>query len=520
LHFDGQKTQAKNAKKDETTTSEAKPKDEASLSKKNAASLTTSVPREQVNKTYGLLGTAIINIEDAQGQKIQCRAILDSASQINIITQRTARKLGLRKSASSLNVNGVGLSNQPTKQRVYASISSTVHKFEAGMEACIMPAIVPNQPSIQFNTDDWPIPQELTLADPKFNYPGPVDVLIGVELYYDIIQPMRLHLGKDLPFLQNSVFGWMVAGPIAHTMLTKAPTCAILTNKVELDLQRYWEQEEINDEAKGGTQEEQQCEEYFNCTVKRTSEGRFVVRLPFKEDPNLLGQSRQVAYQRFLAVERRLDLNPELKSSYIKFMNEYRQLGHMTEIDPRTIQHPSYFLPHHGVIRPESTTTKLRVVFDASATTSKNVSLNDLLATGPTVQDDLFSILTRFRLPKFVFIADIEKMYRQILVDEADRRYQLIFWRSSSKDPIKTFQLNTVTYGTTSAPYLASKCLQRLAQLEKVNHPVASDIVLKDFYVDDVMSGFNSLNEALHAQKDLNKLLGKGGFKLRKWCGN
>ncbi|XP_037960437.1 uncharacterized protein LOC119689635 [Teleopsis dalmanni] len=138
---------------------------------------------------------------------------------------------------------------------------------------------------------------------------------------------------------------------------------------------------------------------------------------------------------------------------------EYERLGHMTEVNLDSMLTPRYFIPHHCVLKPDSTTTKLRVVFDASAKTISGHSLNDLMYNGPAVESDLFSTLLRFRRPRFVFTTDIEKMYRQVLINPEDRRYQLIIWRSSPNSTIRYYQLNTITYGTRAAPYLATRCL-------------------------------------------------------------
>jgi len=127
-------------------------------------------------------------------------------------------------------------------------------------------------------------------------------------------------------------------------------------------------------------------------------------------------------------LEKRLSKDPALKQQYANFMHEYIRLGHMEEVPFTMIEDTHYFLPHHCVLKPESTTTKLRVVFDGSAKTTTNLSLNDVLATGPATQGDVFTVLLRFRLPRYVFTADIEKMYRQIKIDPADMKYQLIWW--------------------------------------------------------------------------------------------
>ena len=104
-------------------------------------------------------------------------------------------------------------------------------------------------------------------------------------------------------------------------------------------------------------------------------------------------------------------------------------------------------------------------MFDRSAFSTPGVSLNDTLHTRPKLQEDLFDILLRFRSHQYVLTGDIDKMYRQILIRPEDRKYQLILWRNF-KGEFDTYQLNTVTFGLSAAPYLALRCLKQLADDE------------------------------------------------------
>lgn len=179
-----------------------------------------------------------------------------------------------------------------------------------------------------------------------------------------------------------------------------------------------------------------------------------------------------------------------------------------------------YYLPHHAVVRPDSTTTKLRVVFDGSCKTTSGFALNDILLKGPTIQDTLLSQLFRFRMKPVVIKGDIEKMYRQVLVAESDQAFQRIVYRSSPTDPLQTYQLKTVTYGTKTAPYLATRCLEQLSIDEAANYPAAALVVKSSFYVDDLLAGFDSLDEAMAATKQIIPMLASAGLSLRKWSSN
>jgi len=210
-----------------------------------------------------------------------------------------------------------------------------------------------------------------------------------------------------------------------------------------------------------------------------------------------------------------------LRISYIEFLREYEKLGHMRRISTRDREEGvSIYLPHHGVMKGESQDAKLRVVLDASCKTSTRISLNDALMVGPTIQQDLVSILMRFRAFAYAFTADVEKMYRQILIDNSQNRLQRILWRSNQNAPIDTYELLTVTYGTSSAPFLATRCIQHLAREHAAEYPLGSKCALRDFYVDDLLTGADTIDEVERVREEVVELLRLGHFELRKWSSN
>lgn len=178
------------------------------------------------------------------------------------------------------------------------------------------------------------------------------------------------------------------------------------------------------------------------------------------------------------------------------------------------------YLPHHGVTKEASSSTKLRVVFDASSKNNKGVALNDILLCGPVLQDNLIDIVLRFRFHKVMLTADLQKMYRQVLIHPVDRKVQRILWRFSFEEPIQEYQLNTVTYGQSCASYLAIRCLRVLAIEGKECYSMASSALLSDTYIDDIITGADSMEEARDLQRQLIELLLKGGFEAHKWCSN
>jgi len=206
---------------------------------------------------------------------------------------------------------------------------------------------------------------------------------------------------------------------------------------------------------------------------------------------------------------------------YVNFMQEYVNLEHMTIVNESIAElKPIVYLPHHGLVKEHNSSIKLRVVFDASAKNSRGVSLNDVLLVGPALQDDLINIIIRFRFHKVVITADLQKMYRQVLVHPNDRNCQRILWRFSLEEPVKEYQLNTVTYGQACAPYLAIRCLRQLATEGSGRYSLAARALLNDTYVDDIITGADTIDDARNLRKQLVALLAEGKFKAHKWCSN
>jgi len=263
-----------------------------------------------------------------------------------------------------------------------------------------------------------------------------MNTLINQEALTYSLEPIEiLRSGRrtrpgNYPVLQETVLGWTLSGR-TPTVTQNEPQRTFLLRDDNLghNLNCFWEVEAV--EQSSMTAEQQVCEEHFVTHTTQQYDGRYVVRLPTKMEPNQLGASRLSAERRLHAIERRLERDPQLKVQYHSFMKEYEELGHMESVKSQEGK-TCYFLPHHPVFKATSTTTKTRVVFDGGAKTSNGLSLNDILQVGPTVQQDLYSIVLRFRTHQMCFTADIAKMYSQVVVHPEDGDLHRILWRYSS----------------------------------------------------------------------------------------
>ncbi|XP_058448801.1 uncharacterized protein LOC131428773 [Malaya genurostris] len=471
-----------------------------------------------------ILSTALVCVKDSRGNSLLGRALLDSCSQHCLMTTSFSNKLKFKETPAFLCIQGVGSSKETSSKSVKAAVtarSTDISSYAEEMQFHILPKLTIELPTLSFNPSQWCLPEDATLADPWFHQSGPIDMIIGAEYYIDLLEEGRFKATEEGPTLQKTVFGWIVSGrvPIPESKPTVSTTYVCLTADIQELLTRFWELETCRS-LSTNSMEESACEKIFQETTVRDETGRFIVTLPKRQTIlKQLGESRTTAVKRFMGLERRLMANSELKALYSDFILEYQVLGHMKPIVEDSTE-TAYYLPHHAVLKPDSTTTKLRVVFDASCRTSTGFSLNDALMVGPVVQDDLLNIIIRFRLHRYALVADIAKMYRMVQVQPADQPLQRILWRESPDQPIKTYQLTTVTYGTASAPYLATKCLQQLAEDGKLTYVVAARVLKKDFYVDDMLSGVDKLEDGQRFVSEMIELMQSAGFSLRKWNSN
>ncbi|GFT50520.1 DUF1758 domain-containing protein [Trichonephila clavipes] len=357
------------------------------------------------------------------------------------------------------------------------------------------------------------------VADPAFYKSGPIDVLLGVDLTLPLLKVQTLSLGKDKPFTIRSQLGWIIGGKA-----NSSGQNSFHVNHIQLVsdhlINKFWELDSVLC-SKPLTSLEEACEDHFVKTHSRDENGRYTVRLPFHTPTTRLGNSKQNDIRILISVERHHISNPDKYKLYRNFMKEYLDLKHLELAPDSEINNvKSLYLRHHGVVRDTSCTAKLRVVFDASSKPSSGLSLNDLLMVGLRVQPELFPILIQFRIFSVVICTDVEKMFRQIKVHEGDVDWQRILWRDSPTEPIREYRITTVTYGTSSAPFLSTRTLRQLAIDEQENYPAASRATLSHFYVDDLLSGSATKKGAIQLVSELQEIMKRGGFSLRKWVSN
>ncbi|XP_011156436.1 uncharacterized protein LOC105193608 [Solenopsis invicta] len=360
-------------------------------------------------------------------------ALFNPGSELTLISESLSRELKLQRFRLPVSISGVGCVDAGSYTYPAQIELSSVHSPESAflVIATIMRSLTPYSPSRAASQDP-------TSANP-------IEIIIGADLYSEILLDSRRKGEFGQPYAQNTIFGWVLSGPTSSSPFLLSASvycCSHVTcssgDSPTLDqaLRRFWEVEESPRKIVF-TPDKLQCEEHFLTTHSRCSDGRYIVRLPFKNGPPIkIGSSRGAATRCLSSSLRRFRKSPDLQKEYSEFLREYEEMDHMRESPPLSKSSQCVFIPRHSVIRDGSSTTRLRVVFNASSVTSNATSLNDHMLAGPKLQTELTAVILRWRQFRYVYSADIAKMYRQILVDPRDVDYQRILWcKSKSSCP-------------------------------------------------------------------------------------
>ncbi|XP_070854179.1 uncharacterized protein [Drosophila suzukii] len=339
------------------------------------------------------------------GTNYRARALIDSGSEATFITERLFNLIKLPFRHIQAQVSGLNqtVSAQATKLCHFSIRGPNKPGLQLETAAYVLPELAGKLPSYPIPRDALIYLPAIPLADPTILESSQIDVLIGADILPSVLLSGTLKNICGSLLGQKTIFGCVLS---AQLLVHRAKSGSAFTTQItessdrglEKLLTKFWEVENI-------PTTDSYCESNFLQTITRDASGRYVVTLPFREPENFgskLGYSRSIALAQFLRNENRLKRDFPLKEQYDSVIQEYLDLGHMREVPP-SYDSPSYYLPHHSVVKPESTTTKLRVVFNAYSPSANGTSLNDILHAGPILQSDLTIQILKWRYFQYVF---------------------------------------------------------------------------------------------------------------------
>ena len=179
-----------------------------------------------------------------------------------------------------------------------------------------------------------------------------------------------------------------------------------------------------------------------------------------------------------------------------------------------------HYIPHHHLSK-DSKTTPIRIVYDCSCKLSGNhPSLNDCLEIGPSLVNDLCSILLCFRVHKFALSTDIDKAFLHVKFGANDQDFTRFLWLSNPEDAesiLDTYRFKVVLFGSASSPFMLSATLH--LRLSKYDSQTAHDME-QNLYVDNVKSGSPTEASAVQYFTEGRKIMSDANFNLKSWAFN
>lgn len=259
----------------------------------------------------------------------------------------------------------------------------------------------------------------------------------------------------------------------------------------------------------------------MDAEVYQNEENSWVAPLPFHAPRRRLPSNREQALKRLCSLRRTLEKKPAMREHYCKFMQKMLD-NDQAELAPpldKGIEH--WYLPTFGVYHPKKP-DQIRVVFDSSAECD-GTSLNDVLLSGPDLNNTLLGVLLRFRKEPVALTADVEQMFYCFVVREDDRDYLRYLWYEDndiSKNVVE-YRMKVHVFGNSPSPAVAIYCMRRAPQTgEQAYGSDARQYVERQFYVDDGLTSVATPEEAIDLLTRTKEMLAESNLRLHKVASN
>ncbi|KAL0150932.1 hypothetical protein M9458_053851 [Cirrhinus mrigala] len=502
------------------------------------SSVSSTVKPEAGGQMTVLLQTVKVWLEGPAGRKL-VRCLLDGGSQRSFVQKSLVKTLELPvMKKETLNLHTFGAENPVITEfrNVKLELESV---WNPNQRIEITALETPQVCSAVMKVPGEHVHQKLEakglqLADfvSEDTNDSELSVLIGADYYWQVVSGKVERLTESLVALE-SIFGWAVQGPIPMSSVTDTTCMQICLEEdmqISKQLRAFWEVESLGILNKTTeSPEKSDAVQHFNQTVT-FEKGRYQVELPWKPNKPELQNNFRVAKKRFEKLQKNLKADVTFYTKYRDVIEDYVQEGICEDVpkensQPKKAEAVEYYLPHHAVIREDKTTTKLRVVFDASSHEEGCPSLNDCLLTGPNLNPNLLDVLIKFRLHKIAFTADITKAFLQIALAEKEKDAVRFLWlhglpTDNKEVELRIMRMCRVVFGVSPSPFLLAATIKHHIQKKESEQPKAVKALSESLYVDDLIVSSPDVDEAYNISTAARDILLEAGMKLCKWVTN
>ena len=465
----------------------------------------------------------------------------DSCANVSLVTHKFAKRSNAKSIPWDLPLGAIAGKKQFLKTRKYffeiMSSDGTRHKIEAyGLEKITSPF-----KEVHLSAGDIEGLKNIPNFKPgKYLFhreKADLDLLLGMD--QAVLHPIQAHVAGSLVVYKSCVAHgqkYILGGQIT-TQGDSDNVCCLVDSK-------FFSVEEFGVAPPKSCQQCRSCSE-CNFLMSQVSakeqhelhqieanlshdpvKKKWTAKYPLTEDPKVISDTKQGCLKILGNLEKRLT-KQKLGKAYEEQIKDFEQRGVISKMTPsqERSEGPGYVVPHNFVLKEGSSTTPLRLVTNSSfKSPTSGLSLNDISVKGPASLNNLLHILLRFRGYRYGFVADVKKMYHSILIHPDQKYLRRILWRdpetwgtSFQENPADVYHFNTVTFGDRPAGCCSTSSFRNTAKMNQEIDHHASETMLEDSYVDDVVSGDETMEKVEVTMKNMEKIAEHGGFQFKKF---
>ena len=302
-------------------------------------------------------------------------------------------------------------------------------------------------------------------------------------------------------------------------------------NELEHLLERVWDQEalEAPDVPPDLTADEQFALDTMKSTRRLIKDvngnERYEIGIPWKQNcPSFPRSNYYLIKKRSEVMQKSMLKSPEHKEQFRNILQQWEEAGYAVRVknfDPNTYP-PHNFLNLFPVIRETRTTSKMRIVSDASLK-FQGGSLNDQILKGPNFMCKVSDVICRMRKERIALVSDIKEMFLQVKLIEQDQNYHMFLYPDSDTGEVLVWKFTSHTFGNTASPAVAMFCIKERAKELAIQNDAfkrVADTVVNSSIMDDMVDSVATVEEALDLVKKLKIVINSCGMSIHKWITN
>lgn len=479
------------------------------------------------NSKQVLLQTCCVKVESGKNSAFSV-CLLDSGSQKTFITEKLAFRLKtpiLRK--EKLLVYAFG--SREAKEREYSVVELWLKNVKDGTRSICLEALVTDvisgaiihTPSLNEETQQLLSKYEISSCGQKCTCE--LGILIGADYLWTINEGGRVDKITKSLYICESLFGWSLCGAIDNEYFGNKRidvlNIRVMKEGLDEDLRKLWELEGIgiksNDET---SNRDLEIMNKFESNLKFEN-NRYTTNLLWKDQKENLGSNFKIAKKRFFELNRKLTRDIELFDKYKDIVEKQKENKIIEKVPFENCN--GYFMPHWPVIRFDKSTTRVRMVFDASSKEQPFSSLNDCLLPGPNLNPNILDTIINFRKNYIAFSADLAEAFHQVGVDVADRDFLKFLWFSSNSEKyFEVLRFTRAPFGVACSPFILAATIRHHVKKYENTYSEAVKMLNTSLYVDDLMYGSQTVEKAHYLSLSGFKILEESGMHLRKFNTN